>query len=55
MGEVLEQDANNIPQVQLGIRSRGLRGKTRYGEQERRIQQFYAEIDLYLTDRSRAR
>jgi phenylpropionate dioxygenase-like ring-hydroxylating dioxygenase large terminal subunit len=49
MGEVLDQDANNIPFVQLGSRSRGMRGVARYSEQEKRIQQFYAEIDLYLS------
>jgi hypothetical protein len=49
LGEVLGQDTDNIPFVQLGSHSRGMRGVARYGAQEKRIQQFYAEVDQYLS------
>jgi phenylpropionate dioxygenase-like ring-hydroxylating dioxygenase large terminal subunit len=49
LGEVLGQDTDNIPFVQLGSHSRGMRGVARYSAQEKRIQQFYAEIDQYLS------
>jgi phenylpropionate dioxygenase-like ring-hydroxylating dioxygenase large terminal subunit len=45
--EILEQDVDAIPHVQTGMRSPAL-DKIRLGEQEGRLQQFYAEIDRYL-------
>lgn len=48
-GEVLEQDIANMVTLQRGMHSRGL-GTIVFSEQERRIQQFLAELDLYLTD-----
>jgi phenylpropionate dioxygenase-like ring-hydroxylating dioxygenase large terminal subunit len=49
LGEIMRQDVDNIPFVQLGIHSRGTRGVVRLSAQEKRIQQFYAEIDRYLS------
>ncbi|HET8611568.1 MAG TPA: aromatic ring-hydroxylating dioxygenase subunit alpha [Sphingomonas sp.] len=48
-GEVVEQDIANMVTLQRGMRSRGLEVIV-FSEQERRIQQFLAELDLYLTD-----
>jgi hypothetical protein len=48
-GELLEQDCANFVTLQTGMRSRGLKGVLRYSEQEQRIQQFHAELELYLT------
>lgn len=45
--EVLEQDLDAIPLVQLGVRSASL-PFIRFSEQEGRLQHFYAEIDSYL-------
>lgn len=50
-GEVVEQDIANMVTLQRGMHSRGLNGTIVYSEQERRIQQFLAELDLYLQDR----
>ena len=48
IGEALMQDVSNLGRVQAGLYSRGMEGKVRFSEHERRIQQFYAEMDLYL-------
>ena len=48
-GEVLEQDVANMITLQRGMQSRGLNDTIVLSEQERRIQQFLAELDLYLT------
>jgi phenylpropionate dioxygenase-like ring-hydroxylating dioxygenase large terminal subunit len=48
-GEVLEQDIANMITLQRGMSSKGLKGAIVLSEQERRIQQFFAELDLYLT------
>lgn len=48
--ELLIQDLDNMVTLHRGMKSRGLKGQIVYSEQERRIQQFLAEIDLYLTD-----
>lgn len=48
-GEVLDQDISNMITLQRGMHSRGLNGTIVFSEQERRIQQFLAELDLYLT------
>jgi phenylpropionate dioxygenase-like ring-hydroxylating dioxygenase large terminal subunit len=45
--EILDQDVDAIPHVQAGMRSPAL-PRIRLGEQEGRLQQFYAEIDRYL-------
>lgn len=50
-GEVVEQDIANMITLQRGMHSRGLNGVIVYSEQERRIQHFLAELDLYLNDR----
>jgi phenylpropionate dioxygenase-like ring-hydroxylating dioxygenase large terminal subunit len=49
-GEVLEQDIANMVTLQRGMHSKGLRETIVFSEQERRIQQFLAELDLYLAD-----
>lgn len=48
--ELLVQDLGNMVTMHRGMKSRGLNGTIVYSEQERRIQQFLAELDLYLTD-----
>lgn len=50
-GEVVEQDIANMVTLQRGMHSRGLNGTIVYSEQEGRIQQFLAELDLYLDDK----
>jgi hypothetical protein len=50
-GELLEQDFANFASLQKGMHSFGLGGVMRYCEQEQRIQQFHAELDLYLSGR----
>ncbi|NWK98255.1 (2Fe-2S)-binding protein [Sphingobium lactosutens] len=50
-GEVVEQDIANMVTLQRGMHSRGLNETIVFSEQERRIQQFLAELDLYLEDR----
>ncbi len=52
-GEVLEQDVANMITLQRGMQSRGLNDTIVLSEQERRIQQFLAELDLYLTGQKR--
>lgn len=47
-GELLEQDFANFVTMQKGMRSLGIHGILRYSEQEQRIQQFHAELNLYL-------
>jgi len=42
------QDIANMPQVQLGLMSRGMANGIRLSEQEQRVQQFHAEIDRRL-------
>ncbi|MBM4763327.1 aromatic ring-hydroxylating dioxygenase subunit alpha [Bacillus sp. B15-48] len=44
----IEQDFVQIAANHRGLKSRGVRGVIRLSEQERRIQQFYNEHDLYL-------
>lgn len=48
LGEVLDQDIFNAVNMQKGMRSRGLGGVMRYSQQEARVQQFHAELELYL-------
>ena len=48
VGDVLAQDIANMPQIQLGLMSRGLSSGVRLSEQEQRVQQFHAEIDRRL-------
>jgi phenylpropionate dioxygenase-like ring-hydroxylating dioxygenase large terminal subunit len=48
-GEVLDQDVANMITLQRGMTSKGLKGTIVFSEQERRIQQFLAELDLYLS------
>lgn len=50
-GEVVEQDIANMITLQRGMHSRGLNDTIVFSEQEKRIQQFLAELDLYLDDR----
>lgn len=47
--ELLIQDLNNMVTLHRGMKSRGLENIV-FSEQERRIQQFIAELDLYLND-----
>lgn len=47
LGFVLAQDANLVPQVQAGMRSRAFKGY-RLGEQEIRIRHYLAELQRYL-------
>ena len=47
LGEVLDQDAELLPIVQKGVRSRGFRGSL-YGEQEQRVRHFETELDRYI-------
>lgn len=49
--ELLIQDLDNMVTFHRGMKSKGLKGKIVLSEQERRIQQFLAELDLYLHDR----
>ncbi|MEZ5498305.1 MAG: aromatic ring-hydroxylating dioxygenase subunit alpha [Steroidobacteraceae bacterium] len=48
MGEVLDQDADLMPIVQKGARSRGFRGPL-WGEQEARLRHFHMELDRWMT------
>ncbi|MBM4763352.1 aromatic ring-hydroxylating dioxygenase subunit alpha [Bacillus sp. B15-48] len=50
VGLLLDQDLQQIGQVHKGIKSAGLNGVLRLSEQERRIQQFFAEYYLYMQD-----
>lgn len=49
LGMVLDQDAEFVPRVQQGMRSRGFKG-IRLSRQERRVRAFYEEYDRYLRD-----
>lgn len=49
LGLVLDQDADLLPVVQQGIRSRGFYGPL-WSEQEQRLRHFHVEIDRYLND-----
>jgi phenylpropionate dioxygenase-like ring-hydroxylating dioxygenase large terminal subunit len=51
LGQVLNQDADLLPVVQRGIRSRGFKGQL-WGEQEQRLRHFHAELERYLSDES---
>lgn len=48
LGEVLEQDVANMPLVQRGLASGGMRGGVKLSEQEQRIQQLHMEIDRVM-------
>jgi phenylpropionate dioxygenase-like ring-hydroxylating dioxygenase large terminal subunit len=48
VGDVLQQDIDNMAAVQRGLTSAGMANGTRLSEQEQRIQQFHAEIDRRL-------
>jgi phenylpropionate dioxygenase-like ring-hydroxylating dioxygenase large terminal subunit len=47
LGEVLDQDAANLPRVQRGMNSEGYRGLW-IGDQELRIRHFHKTLDDYL-------
>ncbi|MFK7956305.1 MAG: SRPBCC family protein [Lysobacterales bacterium] len=47
LGLVLDQDAELLPVVQQGQRSRGFDGPL-WGEQEQRLRHFHTELDRYL-------
>jgi len=47
LGDVLDQDAELLPIVQQGLRSRGFRGPL-WGEQEQRVRHFHRELDRYI-------
>ncbi len=49
LGQVLSQDAELLPIVQQGVRSRGFKGQL-WGEQEQRLRHFHAELAGYLAD-----
>ncbi len=49
LGQVLSQDADLLPIVQQGVRSRGFKGQL-WGEQEQRLRHFHAELERYLAD-----
>jgi phenylpropionate dioxygenase-like ring-hydroxylating dioxygenase large terminal subunit len=44
---ILQQDADNVPEVQQGLHSEGFKGMF-LGEQEIRVRHFHNMIDLYL-------
>jgi phenylpropionate dioxygenase-like ring-hydroxylating dioxygenase large terminal subunit len=44
---ILQQDADNVPEVQQGVQSEGYRGMT-LGEQEIRVRHFHNLVDRYL-------
>ena len=48
LGLVLSQDADLLPVVQAGVRSRAFKGQL-WGEQEQRLRHFHAELDRYLS------
>ena len=48
LGEVLDQDAELLPIVQKGVRSRAFKGAL-YGDQEQRVRHFEAELERYVT------
>lgn len=45
---ILQQDADNVPEVQQGVQSEGYKGMY-LGDQEIRLRHFHNMIDLYLT------
>jgi phenylpropionate dioxygenase-like ring-hydroxylating dioxygenase large terminal subunit len=47
IGEVLDQDASNLPMIQKGMSSAGFRGLW-IGDQELRIRHFHKTLDDYL-------
>ncbi|MEL7029818.1 MAG: SRPBCC family protein, partial [Pseudomonadota bacterium] len=47
IGQVLDQDAYNLPTVQMGMNSAGYRGLW-LGDQELRIRHFHKTIDDYI-------
>lgn len=47
LGEVLDQDSELLPYVQMGARSRGFRGPL-WSEQEARLRHFHVELDRYV-------
>ena len=47
LGQVLDQDAYNLPGVQLGMQSEGFPGLW-LGDQELRIRHFHKVIDDYV-------
>jgi carnitine monooxygenase subunit len=49
LGQVLSQDADLLPIVQRGVRSRGFAGQL-WGEQEQRLRHFHAELERHLAD-----
>ncbi|MEM7612627.1 MAG: aromatic ring-hydroxylating dioxygenase subunit alpha [Pseudomonadota bacterium] len=49
LGEVLDQDAELLPVLQKGVRSRGFRGAL-YCEQEQRVRHFEAEVERYINE-----
>ena len=49
LGEVLDQDSELLPYVQMGARSRGFRGPL-WSEQEARLRHFHVELDRYIND-----
>ncbi len=44
---ILQQDADNVPEVQQGVQSEGYKGMF-LGDQEIRVRHFHNMIDLYL-------
>ncbi|MCX2982851.1 aromatic ring-hydroxylating dioxygenase subunit alpha [Halieaceae bacterium IMCC14734] len=48
LGMVLSQDADFLPVVQKGMRSRGFKGQL-WGEQEQRLRHFHVELQRYLS------
>ncbi|MCP4453081.1 MAG: hypothetical protein GY809_16590, partial [Planctomycetes bacterium] len=44
---ILQQDADNVPEVQQGLQSEGYKGMT-LGEQEIRVRHFHNLVDRYL-------
>lgn len=48
LGQVLEQDADLLPIVQQGVRSRGFKGQL-WNEQEQRLRHFHVELNRYLS------
>ena len=47
LSQVLDQDAEFVPRVQKGMKSRGFKGQ-RLSHQEMRMQAFYEEYDRYM-------
>jgi hypothetical protein len=51
LGDLLEQDLANLPAIQQGLLSNGMRNGVRLSELEQRIQQLHAEIDRRIASR----